>query len=176
MLSSSTPRPYCFATPALGTSSASPWTGFSSSSADGCLSFPFFFQAEDGIRDYKVTGVQTCALPISRQTPALLAVGPGVPSPLLSRTKEERRHSVKHLAWLLIFAALPAALVTTRRGPEDESVFVHGLKADQHESLLYVWTSDADQKDPDFLTVIDVDPKSPGYGKIVATAPTGSTE
>src|SRR5256885_6932312 len=29
-----------------------------------CLYF-FFFQAEDGIRDYKVTGVQTCALPIS---------------------------------------------------------------------------------------------------------------
>src|SRR5256885_10076838 len=28
--------------------------------------FLFFFQAEDGIRDYKVTGVQTCALPISR--------------------------------------------------------------------------------------------------------------
>src|SRR2546426_5538881 len=27
--------------------------------------FYFFFQAEDGIRDYKVTGVQTCALPIS---------------------------------------------------------------------------------------------------------------
>src|SRR5688500_3176917 len=26
----------------------------------------FFFQAEDGIRDYKVTGVQTCALPILR--------------------------------------------------------------------------------------------------------------
>src|SRR5205807_7915113 len=26
---------------------------------------PLFFQAEDGIRDYKVTGVQTCALPIS---------------------------------------------------------------------------------------------------------------
>src|SRR2546426_12475973 len=25
----------------------------------------FFFQAEDGIRDYKVTGVQTCALPIT---------------------------------------------------------------------------------------------------------------
>src|SRR2546426_10007869 len=28
------------------------------------LCFFFFFQAEDGIRDYKVTGVQTCALPI----------------------------------------------------------------------------------------------------------------
>src|SRR5256885_5112578 len=28
----------------------------------------FFFQAEDGIRDYKVTGVQTCALPICGET------------------------------------------------------------------------------------------------------------
>src|SRR5256885_5778608 len=28
------------------------------------FTFFFFFQAEDGIRDYKVTGVQTCALPI----------------------------------------------------------------------------------------------------------------
>src|SRR5690606_39740574 len=28
--------------------------------------FVFFFQAEDGIRDFHVTGVQTCALPISR--------------------------------------------------------------------------------------------------------------
>src|SRR5690606_40051099 len=25
----------------------------------------FFFQAEDGVRDFHVTGVQTCALPIS---------------------------------------------------------------------------------------------------------------
>src|SRR5262249_58451236 len=29
-----------------------------------CVVF-FFFQAEDGIRDWSVTGVQTCALPIS---------------------------------------------------------------------------------------------------------------
>src|SRR2546430_11118254 len=29
----------------------------------GCMCF-FFFQAEDGIRDLTVTGVQTCALPI----------------------------------------------------------------------------------------------------------------
>src|SRR2546430_5690929 len=29
------------------------------------VSFFFFFQAEDGIRDLTVTGVQTCALPIS---------------------------------------------------------------------------------------------------------------
>src|SRR2546422_11725324 len=31
-----------------------------------CWAFFFFFQAEDGIRDVAVTGVQTCALPISR--------------------------------------------------------------------------------------------------------------
>src|SRR5215510_16147978 len=30
------------------------------------MSFFFFFQAEDGIRDGHVTGVQTCALPIWR--------------------------------------------------------------------------------------------------------------
>src|SRR2546430_7454594 len=30
------------------------------------LLFFFFFQAEDGIRDLTVTGVQTCALPISK--------------------------------------------------------------------------------------------------------------
>src|SRR5215471_19877106 len=36
------------------------------SSRKGCsLHFFFFFQAEDGIRDLYVTGVQTCALPIS---------------------------------------------------------------------------------------------------------------
>src|SRR2546421_4665080 len=29
-----------------------------------CISVFFFFQAEDGIRDLIVTGVQTCALPI----------------------------------------------------------------------------------------------------------------
>src|SRR5947209_15466564 len=32
--------------------------------SDLCLFFFFFFQAEDGIRDIGVTGVQTCALPI----------------------------------------------------------------------------------------------------------------
>src|SRR5262249_59968126 len=30
----------------------------------GVVVFFFFFQAEDGIRDWSVTGVQTCALPI----------------------------------------------------------------------------------------------------------------
>src|SRR2546430_12240522 len=47
------------------------WTGghgmFSRGSARQVLRLDvfFFFQAEDGIRDLTVTGVQTCALPIS---------------------------------------------------------------------------------------------------------------
>src|SRR5699024_11929807 len=32
----------------------------------------FFFQAEDGIRDRNVTGVQTCALPISEENKILI--------------------------------------------------------------------------------------------------------
>src|SRR5260221_9932334 len=35
------------------------------SHGEGYVSSFFFFQAEDGIRDHCVTGVQTCALPIS---------------------------------------------------------------------------------------------------------------
>src|SRR5688572_31386526 len=37
--------------------------------------FFFFFQAEDGIRDLTVTGVQTCALPISFVSGLSLSVG-----------------------------------------------------------------------------------------------------
>src|SRR5947209_14264960 len=41
-----------------------------------CLCFFFFFQAEDGIRDIGVTGVQTCALPIlAREIMELHTVG-----------------------------------------------------------------------------------------------------
>src|SRR5205085_9266345 len=35
----------------------------------------FFFQAEDGIRDLTVTGVQTCALPILTLLAMVLAIG-----------------------------------------------------------------------------------------------------
>jgi len=36
----------------------------------------FFFQAEDGIRDTSVTGVQTCALPISKSKVASFTTAP----------------------------------------------------------------------------------------------------
>src|SRR5438270_13043051 len=38
----------------------------------------FFFQAEDGIRDLTVTGVQTCALPICARAEGRLRGGVGV--------------------------------------------------------------------------------------------------
>src|SRR5690349_21930218 len=44
-----------------------------------CVFFFFFFQAEDGIRDLYVTGVQTCALPI-------LATGPSPAGPATGRS------------------------------------------------------------------------------------------
>src|SRR5260370_32719058 len=65
----------------------------------------FFFQAEDGIRDSSVTGVQTCALPISalhRDAPAARAAEsgdlrasapPGVPTPAGRRASRRARHA-----------------------------------------------------------------------------------
>src|SRR5205809_7185058 len=45
---------------------------------NACM-YIFFFQAEDGIRDVAVTGVQTCALPISTLfVVLLLALTPGL--------------------------------------------------------------------------------------------------
>src|SRR2546426_10692942 len=67
----------------------------------------FFFQAEDGIRDYKVTGVQTCALPISLQNRDYLEPGvnkftttkekprsPRAPGPVPLRQRREEGSSV----------------------------------------------------------------------------------
>src|SRR5207249_7646538 len=54
------------------------------------LFFFFFFQAEDGIRDRNVTGVQTCALPILRRDRVL--VGPGAVDPG-SGGRPGRRHA-----------------------------------------------------------------------------------
>src|SRR5688572_32727012 len=71
-----------------------------------CDFFFFFFQAEDGIRDLTVTGVQTCALPISARLVALgaddvqaaplddpLVLGLGDQPPLLERRRPGLRRS-----------------------------------------------------------------------------------
>src|SRR3712207_6939304 len=60
----------------------------------------FFFQAEDGIRDIGVTGVQTCALPISgrparrRSGAAARRARPGPAGP--ARASPPRTRSARH--------------------------------------------------------------------------------
>src|SRR6266498_1301535 len=49
----------------------------------------FFFQAEDGIRDADVTGVQTCALPISSIKSISAAIGPASESSSISRASSQ---------------------------------------------------------------------------------------
>src|SRR5215208_1991018 len=60
------------------------------------VSFGFFFQAEDGIRDGHVTGVQTCALPIYLEGATHPRVDPAevrvlAERKVLRRRSEERR-------------------------------------------------------------------------------------
>src|SRR5207249_9483534 len=57
--------------------------------------FFFFFQAEDGIRDRNVTGVQTCALPISPRRGAGGGSGPGSARACAGRRQTLRRTSVR---------------------------------------------------------------------------------
>src|SRR5256886_10197714 len=56
----------------------------------------FFFQAEDGIRDLTVTGVQTCALPISQLVAGhpvrLVLLDPVVDHLVLERQAVRRTH------------------------------------------------------------------------------------
>src|SRR5437763_4848212 len=54
----------------------------------------FFFQAEDGIRDTSVTGVQTCALPISRDDDRDVPLLPTVDS---GRTRLHRHQALRAL-------------------------------------------------------------------------------
>src|SRR2546427_6067066 len=48
------------------------------------ICFFFFFQAEDGIRDLTVTGVQTCALPISTDGVHVLFSGTSMATPMVT--------------------------------------------------------------------------------------------
>src|SRR5260370_10200170 len=65
------------------------------------IAFFFFFQAEDGIRDSSVTGVQTCALPISAGDGGLLATarrdGEGARRGRLSPYRGHRRDGCEGL-------------------------------------------------------------------------------
>src|SRR5690606_39727448 len=57
----------------------------------GCASLRkvFFFQAEDGIRDFHVTGVQTCALPIWSSIEPVAVFEPTLTRTLVPRGRTE---------------------------------------------------------------------------------------
>src|SRR5207245_8458445 len=95
----------------------------------------FFFQAEDGIRDATVTGVQTCALPISPRTLELeLLLATNDPEAAVASGREllaaERDADViaraKHLvAYALLRLAQPIEEIgraSCRERGEDEEV------------------------------------------------------
>src|SRR5256886_10741909 len=71
--------------------------------------FFFFFQAEDGIRDLTVTGVQTCALPIS--------------GPPRADGGDRPRHDGRH-------QRTPGAEGRSRRAPDDRG------RSEEHTSEL----------------------------------------
>src|SRR5690606_39661063 len=88
----------------------------------------FFFQAEDGIRDFHVTGVQTCALPISlvmhidpEPTPTLTASTPALmrsraPSPVAMFPAINSQFGKAFLIMRTVFIAFslwPCAMSTT---------------------------------------------------------------
>src|SRR2546429_7765546 len=87
-----------------------------------CRSKFFFFQAEDGIRDVAVTGVQTCALPISFSFPQ--PEGPSwleiLPSPAVTGAGRFRARAVLSILLLTGLLAGPVAWLSTiplvRRG------------------------------------------------------------
>src|SRR2546430_6146343 len=73
-------------------------TGVAAPASTTCSRLFFFFQAEDGIRDLTVTGVQTCALPILEEL-----FFRGFLFPVLARRLG--------VAWGVILTALPFAVV-----------------------------------------------------------------
>src|SRR5690348_17978150 len=60
--------------------------------------FVFFFQAEDGIRDGRVTGVQTCALPIYGIGGSFRMMGTALPSVRSFRQRKQLVQGVNFMA------------------------------------------------------------------------------
>src|SRR6266540_1840738 len=77
-----------------------------------CCLFFFFFQAEDGIRDRDVTGVQTCALPISRWRTVLGVILPSSMGGILTGTTLAIARVAGETAPLLFTTSLAAMAVT----------------------------------------------------------------
>src|SRR6266404_9610645 len=86
--------------------------------------FIFFFQAEDGIRDKLVTGVQTCALPISGSA----ARCPGSRSFVAARQRSPAAR-----------VAAPAKADLTSRSPQVRALAVRALSAAPADASPPIW-------------------------------------
>src|SRR5205807_4252590 len=82
-----------------------------------------FFQARDGIRDYKVTGVQTCALPISPRDPCVVAARFTISGSRLGPSGRGSR--AWRCAWALVLVSMAPR---TRRAERPE--FTRAVGAD----------------------------------------------
>src|SRR5258707_11195494 len=95
----------------------------------------FFFQAEDGIRDIGVTGVQTCALPICKRMGARLVL-----SLITRRAYADLMHGTQiDIALSPAQAMLGELLAYVRRGDVQA---VHSLRRGVAEALEIVARGD----------------------------------
>src|SRR2546425_8333639 len=76
--------------------------------------FFFFFQAEDGIRDKLVTGVQTCALPIS--VADSFSAGRLLSTICHTPERDSRTSTVTASGFALVIVTLYAAVMRCRAG------------------------------------------------------------
>src|SRR5215208_4169821 len=112
----------------------------------------FFFQAEDGIRDGHVTGVQTCALPISWRPVAEL-LPERYPSTMLDHREHSFEGRMREIAEsgadVLVGYSLGGrlALRAALRSPESfTAVVLVGTTAGIEEGPLRVQRAEADEK------------------------------
>src|SRR2546430_4256068 len=71
----------------------------------------FFFQAEDGIRDLTVTGVQTCALPILQSRETLRCTWQLTHQPILSVATWYTCGIVRTSPWQVMQPSVPSTLI-----------------------------------------------------------------
>src|SRR2546430_8178174 len=83
------------------------------------LYYCFFFQAEDGIRDLTVTGVQTCALPILWLDPQALRCAPS--DHRLHQQPVRATHIEERPAPVDAVGDQPASLLPRKRAPRERS-------------------------------------------------------
>src|SRR2546421_6687946 len=87
----------------------------------------FFFQAEDGIRDLIVTGVQTCALPISELPSGRLLTSPtaSTPGSLRARSTSWSKRSEEHTSELQSRSDLVCRLLLEKKKKTTEKDSSH---------------------------------------------------